>query len=62
MARMITPSGWRVVAPDTLGYGGTEKPSDVSAYSTKSICTDLVALLDLIEVGPDRVHLVLLSP
>lgn len=51
-----------MVAPDTLGYGGTDKPSDVSAYSTKSICKDLVALLDLIKVGPDRVPLVLLSP
>ena len=46
-----------MVAPDTLGYGGTDQPSDVSAYSTKLICNDLVALLDLIRVGPDRILL-----
>lgn len=33
-----------------LGYGGTDKPSDSSQYSTKHLCADLAALLDLLEV------------
>ncbi|KAK7060346.1 hypothetical protein VNI00_001111 [Paramarasmius palmivorus] len=42
--------GLRVVAPDMLGYGGTDKPTDPSEYSTKKLCNDLAALLDLLEV------------
>lgn len=36
--------------PDMLGYGGTDKPWDVDEYSTKKLCADLAALLDLIGV------------
>jgi len=39
-----------VVAPDMLGYGGTSKPVDASAYSTKNLCADLVALLDFLQI------------
>jgi hypothetical protein len=42
--------GYRVVVPDMLGYGGTDKPTDATAYSTRKLCDDLVALLDLINV------------
>ncbi|CAA7260120.1 unnamed protein product [Cyclocybe aegerita] len=42
--------GCRIVVPDMLGYGGTSKPSDPAEYSTKKLCTDLAALLDLLEV------------
>jgi soluble epoxide hydrolase/lipid-phosphate phosphatase len=42
--------GWRVVVPDTLGYGGSSKPDDVALYSVKNLCADLVALLDIIDV------------
>ena len=33
-----------------LGYGGTQKPIEASEYSTKKICADLAALLDLLEI------------
>ena len=33
-----------------LGYGGTQKPIEPSDYSTKKICADLAALLDLLEI------------
>jgi soluble epoxide hydrolase / lipid-phosphate phosphatase len=33
-----------------LGYGGTQKPIEASEYSTKKICADLAALLDLFEI------------
>lgn len=42
--------GYRVVAPDMLGYGGTDKPQDPSDYSTQRLCADLAALLDLLGV------------
>lgn len=42
--------GARVIVPDMLGYGGTDKPTEASEYSTKKLCADLVALLDLLGV------------
>jgi len=42
--------GCRVVVPDMLGYGGTDKPWDADEYTTKKLCADLAALLDLIGV------------
>ncbi|KAF8709508.1 Ndr family, partial [Rhizoctonia solani] len=48
--------GWRVIVPDKLGYGETDQPRDIRNYTTKSICADLAALLDLL--GVQRVILV----
>ncbi|KAG6830513.1 hypothetical protein H0H92_000354 [Tricholoma furcatifolium] len=42
--------GYRVVVPDMLGYGHTDKPHDPSEYSTKKLCADLAALLDILNV------------
>lgn len=42
--------GCRVVVPDMLGYGGSQKPVDASEYTTKKLCADLAALLDLLEI------------
>ncbi|KAF5321645.1 hypothetical protein D9619_000575 [Psilocybe cf. subviscida] len=42
--------GCRVIAPDMLGYGGSSKPVEAESYSTKKLCADLVALLDLLGV------------
>ncbi len=43
-------AGYRVVVPDMLGYGGTDKPLNPEEYSTKKLCADLAALLDTIGV------------
>ncbi|KAH9988416.1 Alpha/Beta hydrolase protein [Russula vinacea] len=57
MVRLATPdrswvrAGYRVVVPDMLGYGGTDKPLAVEEYSTKKLCADLAALLDIIGVS-----------
>ncbi|KAG8528160.1 uncharacterized protein KY384_007077 [Bacidia gigantensis] len=40
--------GYGVLAPDLLGYGGTDKPSDPAAYAMKSMAADVVDLLDCI--------------
>lgn len=42
--------GHRVVVPDMLGYGGTSKPFSPAEYSTKHLCADLAALLDLLQI------------
>jgi len=42
--------GFRVIAPDMLGYGGTDKPQDSVEYSTKRLCADLSAILDLLDI------------
>ncbi|KAK2466015.1 hypothetical protein APHAL10511_001656 [Amanita phalloides] len=42
--------GARVIVPDMLGYGGTDKPKDPAEYSPKKICDDLAALLDVLQV------------
>ncbi|KZW04380.1 alpha/beta-hydrolase [Exidia glandulosa HHB12029] len=43
-------AGFRVIAPDTLGCGGSDKPAETSAYTIKSIVNDLVALLDALSI------------
>lgn len=44
-------AGYRVLAPDMLGYGGTDKPLDAEEYSTKKLCADLAALLDIVGIS-----------
>ena len=43
-------AGYRVLAPDMLGYGGTDKLTTPVYYSIKRLCDDLAALLDVIDV------------
>lgn len=38
------------MVPDMLGYGGTDKPWDIEEYTTKRLCADIAALLDIIGV------------
>ncbi|KAL8750491.1 MAG: hypothetical protein Q9199_007035 [Rusavskia elegans] len=51
--------GYGVFAPDLLGYGGTDKPSQLEAYKLKQMSEDIVSLLDhhdikeVIAVGHD---------
>jgi hypothetical protein len=39
-------AGYRVVVPDMLGYGQTDKPDEPEEYSPKKLSDDLAALLD----------------
>ncbi|KIY73882.1 alpha/beta-hydrolase [Cylindrobasidium torrendii FP15055 ss-10] len=43
--------GFRVVVPSMLGYGGTDKPDDAAEYTSKKLCADLVALLDVLNIS-----------
>ncbi|KAI0774517.1 alpha/beta-hydrolase [Fomes fomentarius] len=42
--------GYRVVVPDKLGYGGTDKPEDAIQYTPKRISDDIAALMDLLQI------------
>ena len=50
--RALSASGYRVIAPDMRGYGGTEAPADGSVYTVLHHVGDLVGLLD--EMGVTR--------
>ncbi len=45
----LLDAGYRVVAPDMLGYGGTDKPTDLERYRGDRILADLMALLDSLD-------------
>jgi pimeloyl-ACP methyl ester carboxylesterase len=42
----LAAAGFRVVAPDLRGYGGSSAPAEVDAYDVISLCGDLCGLLD----------------
>ncbi|MFC9680162.1 alpha/beta fold hydrolase [Streptomyces sp. NPDC056948] len=41
----LAEAGFRVVAPDQRGYGGSDRPEDVSAYSIFHLVGDVVGLI-----------------
>ena len=55
----LAEAGYRAVAPDMRGYGGTDKPADVEAYGILNIVGDMVDLVralgetDAVIVGHD---------
>ncbi|WP_221936945.1 alpha/beta hydrolase [Mycolicibacterium sp. 018/SC-01/001] len=44
--------GWRCVAPDLRGYGGSSSPADTDAYTIESIVTDMTELHDHLGGAP----------
>lgn len=42
----LSGSGFGVIAPDLLGYGDTDSPSDVGAYRLKSMAGHMAEILD----------------
>lgn len=56
---VLAESGYYAVAPDLRGYGGTDAPEGVAAYSQRELVRDVVALIealghrDAILVGHD---------
>jgi pimeloyl-ACP methyl ester carboxylesterase len=41
----LARAGYRAVAPDMRGYGGTEAPAEISAYSIMDIVGDMIGLV-----------------
>jgi pimeloyl-ACP methyl ester carboxylesterase len=46
----LVASGFRVIAPDMPGYGGTDAPADIAEYTFTAVAGRLVALLDALDV------------
>jgi pimeloyl-ACP methyl ester carboxylesterase len=44
--RALAAAGFHAVAPDMRGYGGTDAPSDVAAYTIFHLVGDVVALVE----------------
>ncbi|KAJ7060091.1 Alpha/Beta hydrolase protein [Mycena amicta] len=42
----LEPLGYGIVAPDLLGYGGTDKPTDPKFYIGSGLAQDVVDILD----------------
>jgi len=48
----LAAAGYRAVAPDMRGYGGSSRPERVEDYDILALTGDLVALLD--DLGEER--------
>ncbi|MCC6848018.1 MAG: alpha/beta hydrolase [Deltaproteobacteria bacterium] len=46
----LVAAGYRVIAPDLLGYGETDKPSDIARYDGTRLIADMLALLDALKL------------
>lgn len=47
----LSTAGYRVVAPDLRGFGGTDAPAAVEDYALQILVGDMVGLLDTLEVN-----------
>ena len=46
----LAQAGFRVIAPDQRGYGGSSAPEQIEAYGLGQLCGDLAELLDALEI------------
>lgn len=46
----VADAGFRAIAPDQRGYGGSSRPPEVEDYGLGQLCGDLADLLDVLEV------------
>ena len=46
----LAAAGFRAIAYDQRGYGGSSKPDDVEAYGLRSLVADAVRLLDVLDI------------
>ena len=52
----LVEAGFSTIVPDLRGYGASDKPAEVEAYSIPFLAGDVVAVLDA--VGVERAHVV----
>ena len=50
----LAAAGYRAIAPDQRGYGGTSRPSDVQDYDMAHLTGDLAGLLDALDIDVVR--------
>lgn len=51
LAPRLQAYGYGVLAPDMLGYGATDKPTDPAAYVPSALCRDMVDIVDAEGLG-----------
>jgi pimeloyl-ACP methyl ester carboxylesterase len=52
----LVDAGFSTIVPDLRGYGASDKPDEVEAYSIPYLAGDIVAILD--DLGLERAHVV----
>lgn len=55
-ASALVNAGYRVVAPDMLGYGKTDKPQESARYAADKILADMLSLIDHLQLS--NMHIV----
>ena len=46
----LAEAGFRAIAPDMRGYGGTDAPADPAEYTMNILCADMAGLLDALGI------------
>jgi pimeloyl-ACP methyl ester carboxylesterase len=52
----LAEAGFRVIVPDLRGYGRSDKPAEVGAYSMQKLVGDVLAVMS--DAGVERAHVV----
>jgi len=52
----LVDAGFRTIAPDLRGLGGSDRPAEVDAYAIPYLAGDLLGVLD--QLGVERAHVV----
>jgi pimeloyl-ACP methyl ester carboxylesterase len=52
----LAGAGYRAIAPDMRGFGGSDKPADVASYALPMIAMDVLGVLD--HLGVEKAHVV----
>ncbi|WP_299739448.1 alpha/beta fold hydrolase [uncultured Roseobacter sp.] len=50
VAPQIAAAGYRVIAPDLLGHGASDRPNDMAAYATDARAVRMFALADMLGI------------
>src|SRR5829696_4415972 len=53
--RALVDAGYRAIAPDLRGFGDSDRPQEVAAYGVRHSVTDMLAVLDALEIERERV-------
>ena len=49
--KAIAEAGFRAIAPDQRGYGETDAPAPIEAYTQRKLVGDIVGMLDALGIG-----------
>ena len=52
----LVEAGFRVIAPDLRGYGGSFSPAEKEHYTIPILMSDVIAILDALKL--EKVHLI----